>query len=280
MATVMKERRETFPAYRRTRAVNWSTLKEMARSPKHYRYRLEHPPEETPAMRLGRAIHTAVLEPDAFPLEYVVYDGPRRAGKEWEEFALVNVRKTILKVDEYQTALDVRDAVRGHKLAARLLRRGRSEVTLQWTDPQTRMRCKGRLDHLRGNVLTDLKSTRDVDARTFGRLCANMDYHAQLAFYRRGLIATGHELAPVYIVAVESGPPFDVGVFAVDEDVLDAGDQLVRKLLHQVKDCRRKRRWPGRYESEESLEFPEWALPSDNDLSGLGIAFQTVGGTP
>jgi hypothetical protein len=165
----------------------------------------------------------------------------------------------------------VRDAVRAHKLAARLLRRGRSEVTLTWTDPQTRMRCKGRLDHLRGNVLTDLKSTRDVDARTFGRLCANMDYHAQLAFYRRGLIATGHELAPVYIVAVESGAPFDVGVFAVDEDVLEAGDQLVRKLLHQVKDCRRKRRWPGRYESEESLAFPEWALPAGSDYTNVAI---------
>jgi len=267
MATLMTERRETFPAYRRTKAVNWSTLKEMARSPKHYRYRLENPPEETPGMRLGRAIHTAVLEPDAFPLEYVVYDGPRRAGKEWEEFALVNGRKTILKNDEYQTALDVRDAVQGHKLAARMLRRGRSEVTLQWTDPQTRMRCKGRLDHLRGDTLIDLKSTRDVDNRLFGRLCANMEYHAQLAFYRRGLLATGHKPAPVYIVAVESAAPFDVAVFAVDEDVLEAGDMLVRRLLHQVKTCRRLRRWPGRYESEESLAFPEWALPAGSDYT-------------
>jgi len=267
MATLMTERRETFPAYRRTKAVNWSTLKEMARSPKHYRYRLENPPEETPGMRLGRAIHTAVLEPDAFPLEYVVYDGPRRAGKEWEEFALVNGRKTILKNDEYQTALDVRDAVQGHKLAARMLRRGRSEVTLQWTDPQTRMRCKGRLDHLRGDTLIDLKSTRDVDNRLFGRLCANMEYHAQLAFYRRGLLATGHKPAPVYIVAVESAAPFDVAVFAVDEDVLEAGDMLVAKLLHQVKTCRRLRRWPGRYESEESLEFPQWALPAGSDYT-------------
>jgi exodeoxyribonuclease VIII len=273
MATVMKERRETFPGYRRVRAVNWSTLKEMARSPKHYRYRLENPPEETPAMRLGRAIHTAVLEPDAFPLEYVVYDGPRRAGKDWEEFAAVNVRKTILKVDEYQTALDVRDAVRGHKLAARLLRRGRREVTLQWTDPQTHMRCKGRLDHLRGDVLTDLKSTRDVDARTFGRLAARMGYIQQLAFYRRGLLATGHAEAPVYVVVVESEAPFSVAVYEVDDDALYAGDEIVGELLQQVKGCRKRRRWPDAHEGLETLDVPPWFFQDGKDeeliLTGL-----------
>lgn len=273
MATVIAERRETFPGYRRLRAVNWSTLREMKRSPMHYRYRLEHPPEETPAMRLGRAIHTAVLEPDAFPLEYVVYDGPRRAGAEWQEFALVNAARTILKRDEYETALDVRDAVLGHKLAARLLRRGRTEVTLQWVDPETRIRCKGRLDHLRGDVLTELKSSKDIEARTFGRLAVRMGYVEQLAFYRRGLLATGHAEAPVNIIAVESEPPFDVAVRPLSDDELWAGDEIVGELLAKVKECRRLRRWPGAYPDADALEVPGWYFEDGKDdemvLTGL-----------
>jgi len=268
-----------FQAYSDLRGVNWSTLREMGRSPAHYQHRLTTPRTDSPAMRLGRAIHTAVLEPDLFPVHWTLYDG-RRAGNAWTEFATVNAAKGILTVDEYDTVLEIRDAVHRHKVARRLLRYGKSEVTLQWVDPVTRIKCRARLDHLRGNVLTDLKSTKDIDNRTFGRLAANMGYAGQLAFYRLGLLATGHDLAPVRIVAVESTAPHDVAVFTVDEDVLEVGAMEVSKLLHQLKTCRRKRRWPGRYQEEESLQYPEWALPSDTDMSGLGIAFQTVEGTP
>ena len=66
------------------------------------------------------------------------------------------------------------------------------------------------------------------------------------------------------MLAVESEAPFDVAVFEVDEDVLLAGDLIVHDLLHKVRECRRRRRWPGRYEFTESLDFPTWALlPAD-----------------
>ena len=259
-----------FQAYSDLRGVNWSTLKEMGRSPLHYQHRLTTPRSDSPAMRLGRAIHTAVLEPDLFPVHWTLYDG-RRAGNAWTEFSAVNADKGILTVDEYDTVLAIRDAVRSHKVARRLLRHGKSEVTLQWIDPVTRIKCRARLDHLRGNALTDLKSTKDVESRTFGRLAEKMGYAGQLAFYRLGLIATGHDLAPVRIVAVEATAPHDVAVFTVDEDVLQVGVMEVRRLLHLVKTCRSRRRWPGRYPEEESLEYPEWALPAGSDYSTTQI---------
>jgi hypothetical protein len=255
-----------FEQYSDLAGCNWSLLREMAKSPAHYAHRLHNPRSDTPAMRFGRAVHTCVLEPDLFPVHWTLYDG-RRAGNAWQEFAAVNSDKGILTVDEYETVLAIRDSVQRHKLAARLLRRGKSEVTLRWVDPATRIRCKARLDHLCGDALTDLKTTKDVDNRVFGRLAERMAYHGQLGFYRRGLLATGHKPAPVHILAVEAEAPHDVAVFAVDEDVLEAGDMLVAKLLHQVKTCRRLRRWPGRYESEESLEFPAWALPAGSDYT-------------
>ena len=224
-------------------------------------------------MRLGRAIHAATLEPDVFPLEFVVFDGPRRAGKEWEEFALVNAARTVLKRDEYETALDVRDAVRAHKAARRLLRFGKPEVSIQWTDPQTRIKAKARLDWLApGGVLVDLKSTRDIDARTFGRLATSTGYVQQLAFYRMGLTANGAKDAPVYVVAVEADEPHDVAVFQLDDDVLYAGEEMVRELLAKLKDCRRKRRWPGRYETVQPLDVPPWFFGSrDDELTIMGL---------
>ena len=237
--------------------VNWSTLREMKRSPAHYKHRRETPREDTPAMRFGRALHCAVLEPDRFPVEWTLYDG-RRAGSAWTEFVTVNAGKSVLTLEDYQRVLDARDAVLAHKAARRLLRNGRTEVTVQWVDPATRIKCKARLDHLRGDVLTDLKTTRDVDARAYGRLAANNGVIEQMAFYRRGLLATGHKDVAVNLVVVEAEAPHDVAVRTLDEDMLWAGDEIVGGLLAEVKRCRRLRRWPGRYPEPEPLAVPPW----------------------
>jgi len=253
-------------------AVNWSTLKHMCKSAKHYRHRLEHPIADTARLILGRAIHTAVLEPDAFPLRYVVFDGSRRAGKMFDEFAEANEGRTILKRDEYDTALAIRDAVRDHDAAASLLY-GQSEVTVTWTDAGTGICCKGRVDHVNTDgVLVDLKTTASVDPFEFERTSAKMLYHAQLAFYARGLGLMDditYSSAP-RIIAVEAEPPHDVVVFRVTEDALIEGDRLVSELLHKVATCRETGRWPGRFSAEQDLTLPPWMLTDDSTTDTWG----------
>lgn len=263
----------SFAQYAAIPAVNWSTLKEMARSPLHYRYRLSEARDDTPRMSMGRAVHTSVLEPDRFALEYAVWGGPRRAGKDYEAFAASNPGRTILRLEEYERCLAMRDAVRRNRDARKLLRRGKPEVVLRWVDHETRLRCKARLDWLGGDgALTDLKTTADIDGRAFGRLAGRMLYHGQLAFYRAGLDALGIADAPVRIIAVEADPPHDVGVFRLPDEVLDAGRDLVDDLLRKLRRQRRSRRWPGRYHGEQVLELPPWMLTdSDDELELVGL---------
>ena len=260
----------SFPAYQALPGVNFSSLKAMADSPLHYRHRLTTPRMDTPAMRFGRAIHTAVLEPDRFPLEYVVFDGPRRAGKAWDEFEAANADRTILKTDEYAACLAVRDAVRNYGPAANLLR-GESEVSIQWTDAATGIECKARLDHIHAGAIVDLKSTSSLDAHDFERTAADLLYHGQLAMYRRGLAACGAEScddAPV-IIAVESSAPYDVAVFEPTDDALSIGDGLVSDLLFRLSQCRERDSWPGRFDSPQPLTLPPWLMGDDD--TGLGI---------
>lgn len=262
----------SFEEYAALPGVNWSTLKDMAKSPLHYRHRVSEPREDTPRMGMGRAVHTAVLEPDRFVLEYAVWSGPRRAGKDYEAFVAANPGRTILRADEYERCLTMRDAVRGNRDARKLLRRGQPEVVLKWVDPWTRLRCKARLDWLDRGALTDLKTTASIDALDFGRLAGRMLYHGQLAFYRGGLDATEHPKTPVRILAVEADPPHDVGVFVLPGDVLDAGFDLVDELLRKVRKHRSSRRWPGRYQGEQLLELPPWLLTeSDDELELVGL---------
>ncbi len=261
--------------YAAIEAVHWSCLKEMRKSPLHYRHRELHPPEETPTMRLGRAGHTAILEPMQFLRDYALFDGPVRRGKAWEAFEALHADKTILKHDEYDPCVAMHDAVSEHPIASQFFARGRSEQAVTWIDPETGLACKARIDRLSEaegfEGLIDVKTTGTIDSRLFGTLAARMGYYAQLAHYTMGLRVHGI-LVPPRIVAIEAKPPHDIAVFDIDGDTLEAGMQEVRELLAKVKECRERGAWPGRYAQEQPLHLPAWFFTDAEDAAGGALA--------
>lgn len=261
-----------FAEYRKIEAVNFSTLRELGRSPLHYRHRLENQRADTPALSLGRAVHSAVFEPDRFPLEYAVrpagIDRRTKDGKAAAaEFEAANVGRTVLDLSEYARCLAIRDAVRRNPHASAYLERGEPEYTIQWQDAITGLACKGRIDYVSDSrpAIVDLKTSRSIDARLFAATAARYGYHNQLAFYHDGYHASVGPKLPVVIVAVESEPPFDCGVFRVEDDELYCGQAEYRRLLDKLAFCRARDEWPGRYAKEQRLTLPAWAFADDTD---------------
>ena len=156
---------------------------------------------------------------------------------------------------------------------AELLTKGAAEVSIEWTDKDRGIACKGRMDWLTDTALVDLKTTRDIEVKAFGRHAGGMGYHCQLAFYQMGLFAHGLEPA-TKIIAVESCAPYDVAVFDLNEDVLWAGEVKVRQALALVARCREQRRWPGRYQEEASFMLPAWEFPGEDAED------EAIGGRP
>lgn len=74
----------SFKRYCKIPAVNQSTLKEILKSPKHYRAATEKAEQDTPAMRDGRIIHSLVLEPRSVSSRVAIWPEERRAGLVWE----------------------------------------------------------------------------------------------------------------------------------------------------------------------------------------------------
>jgi hypothetical protein len=262
-----------FADYRSIEAVNWSTLKHMDTSPLHYQQSLAGFDDKA-EFALGRATHTMILEPDLFALEYAVYaDGDRR-GKKWETFKEANAGRTIIKVDEYEDACAMRDAILRHPVARRLIEGGASEKVIQWTDAATGIQCKARLDKIT-TAIVDVKSAASVDARAFGNAAGKYGYHTQGAFYHDGWkTVTGDDL-PVKLIAVEKKKPFDVVVYALGEDDLEIGTDTYRKLLERVKECHGSGKWPGRAEEEQPLLLPSWIYGDggmfDDDATSLDL---------
>lgn len=268
----------SYAQYAALPAVNYSTLKEMKKSPLHYRHRLDHPRHDTRPLLIGRAVHAGVFEPDVFGREFIVWDG-HRVGKAWKQFAADHQSQTILTADEMDTCLGIRDAVRKHECASILLADGKSEQSIVWEDPETGLPCKARIDHA-FSYLIDLKTTKSAAEWAFQRVMANMGYHIQLAFYREGLSHTIGQLTPAYLIAAEQEPPHDVVVYEVTEEALALGWAECRKMLAQIRDCQRAGIWPGRQANlvPYRIDLPAYMYGPENedDVPALTVGEEQV----
>jgi hypothetical protein len=272
----------TFAEYQAIEAINWSRLKWLSRSPAHYLHALLNPGGDTAALKRGRAVHVAVLEPERFAALYSVWAG-RRAGRDWEAFlaAETAAAREVLTAKEYETAKGLAIAVRGDAVAARYVTGVRTEQTIRWTHnrpdldgvPGYKMACKARLDAVGELGAVDLKTARDGSPSAFGREVLRLEYHVQAAWYVDGVkAATGREL-PWSWVVVESAPPHVVQVYRADEETLQLGRERYRELLDLLHACTRDNSWPGYATTEMTLQLPRWAWPQDEDVEDIGLEF-------
>jgi hypothetical protein len=120
-------------------AVNFSTLKVMRLSAKHYQHELEERKaggdDEAAHFRVGRCVHTLLLEPEKFESSYTVFDGDKRT-KDWKLFKVANADRCILGRAEYTRAVGMARAVLGHPEASRYLERLASGAKVESTTPE------------------------------------------------------------------------------------------------------------------------------------------------
>jgi exodeoxyribonuclease VIII len=256
--------------YRTHSGVNWSTLKRMTESPLAYRSAIDTPQADSPAFMLGRAVHCLTLEPAEFEARFSVYEGTRR-GKEWEKFSEENSARDILTGTEYSFARAISTAVLSNRVARGYIERSIIERPLFWTDKDTSIECKARPDMVipDAGVLADLKTTRSIDPRRIGAECARYLYPHQLAHYAQGcrLSSEGWEPSRAILIFVEKTAPYDVGVFEVPQLALDVARDEVAALLSRLAECRASGRWPGRYETEQTLELPTYFYGGEMEVS-------------
>jgi len=254
----------TRDAYMAHEGINWSTLKYADTSMLHYKHVVDNPPEDTTRFGVGRAIHTAILQPERLALDYTVFEGKTRRGKAWDAFEAENVSKTILKRSEWDAVEALAKRVKADETAQKWLHLESAliERAITWTDRVTGLSCKGKPDAV-NSAIVDVKSTGNIDERVFRALAARMGYFGQLAFYRRGYHTLTKLWLPCAIVAVEADAPHDIGVFVVDEESLRVADEKISRLLSRVAECRKTNVWPGRYQKAQTLTMPEWAKDGD-----------------
>ena len=235
-------------------AVNKSTLWWLRKSPAHFQWARTAETPDTPAMRFGRAVHSAILTPSEYLDSYVVFTGDRRtkAGKE-EYQALVDSGAEILSEDDAETIREMMKACTDS-----VFNGCEFEKELFWTDPDTGVSCKGRLDAVRHGAVIDYKTTTDASTDGFTREAIRYGYDLQAAMYLVAAKANGYGDCEFWFVAQEKSTPYAVNVIKAGDAFLDRGRWLMLDLLTKYKECAEKDEWPG-YGTNE-LIIPEWAV--------------------
>jgi hypothetical protein len=211
-----------------------------------YRWRADHPRPDTDALALGRAIHTAVLEPSIYEEEYTVKPREMKySTKEGRAWRAERLDKTILTVDHGRTLGYVLESLARNDEAQDIISHGDTEQTIEWKNE--RLDCKARVDILGQTHITDLKTTRDL--KWFERDAERLLYHGQLAWYLDGAIAAGlldASVAGASVIVVETSEPYDTAVCRVPAYALEAGRNLYQGLLCYYRECKLNGSWPGR----------------------------------
>jgi len=275
--------RLAFDRYVGMEGVNWSKLKLLRESPLAYKHAVDTGEDDDAASRgMLRLVHALTLEPENVGRDYALFTDGDRRGDKFTAHKAAFPGRTYPNQREWDKAQAIAKAVREHPVAGPIVTGadGRSEVTIAWTDPETGLPCKGRMDRVirrparadRLYTVIDLKTVGSIQERRFAYMVARNGWHCQLAHYCDGLaIAQGlgrvtgdTPQVDAMFIAVEDKPPHDVGVFILEpETTLWAGDEERRKLLTKLAECVQTNHWPGRYDAPVLLDLPAWAFDPD-----------------
>ena len=269
--------------YHRHPAVSKSHLDQVARSPLHYWAAYVDPErkerEATPAMVIGSALHTHVLELDTWDQRYITapdgLDRRTKAGKElWAAFEAEASSRQVVSRSDAELVIGMGRAVWSHPAAAFLLNRpGQAEQTYLWIDEATGMECKCRPDWMTndGQLIVDLKTTEDASPAGFRKSIGNFRYHVQAAWYLDGIErATGRRPEQFIFICVEKKPPHAVAVYAASVEMVATGAITAEADLARLAMCRESNEWPGYSNQIEVIDLPPWMQPRPDGQLALG----------
>lgn len=269
-------------------SVNFSTLKFMGISPLHYLDAVQNGTPDKPAFALGRAAHTALLEPETWEERYIVKPETvdrvddegnvktiqlRRDNRipEWREFVALakEQRKSIITQEDYDKALVMAQRALVDPVASKRLQgRTEKEITILWKHALTGFQIRSRLDLVNHDlpVICDVKSVGDIRPRRMWTNFERFSYLAQAAMYTDAWFAATGEMLSFEVIAVESKRPFDIAVIPVSEDDLESGRKMYEVWLEELARCRESRQFLGIARGKElPFERPGWALWDDEN---------------
>ena len=224
-------------------------------------------PKVTPAMELGTAFHTLILEPHLFEKNYAIEPEKvllKDVGRErYEEYKkqvelLTITDKIILSFETMERLLCMKKSLNEHEKAMAFILDGKYEQSYFWLDLNSGLMAKARPDILHANIIVDLKTCDDASPRAFQRAMAESGYHVQGAMVQEGIRKLEErEVSNVVNVCVETKYPYSIGIYPIDESALEIGYTKFKQSLLDIKQAKENNDYP--HYLTQTISLPVWA---------------------
>lgn len=200
------------------------------------------PEEESNALIFGKLCHCLLLEPQLFETEYAIVDfGKLRTNKKYWDAKEEMPGKIIISPDEYEHAKEMIEHVHKHKLAETILSGATAEMPFTWTDKETGLPCKAKLDAIKrtkaGIVVIDYKTSSDI--LSVLNWPQKLQYPLQAEFYCRAVEEKYGEKPIEFVFIIQSNKEEEedmVCVANVEYETQEVARSIVTHHMYEIRD--------------------------------------------
>ena len=236
-------------------------IRTFKKNKKQFEYSLTHDlVKQTKAMADGTAVHAFFLERDKFDTDFVIKPADMRlntkAGKEW---ALEHQSKIIIDSELGNNLYEMEKSFMDSPAKLIYDIKGQAELSYFWDDLGT-IKGKCRPDWISddGSIVVDVKTTTDASPYGFQKSIANWGYHLQLGWYLRGLRKLVLPVKEFIFIAIEKTPPFCVGVYSADQNMMDFAMKELDQLMPEIQTAMMSNEFPDYTPEITSIGLPPW----------------------
>lgn len=242
-------------------ALSYSGLKEFAKSPAHFKHWQTEAREPTEAMKFGAALHASLLEPDKLAVQS---GGTTWRTKGFKEFEHENPEKVCVPEEVFKNIELMSTSLLSNITVKNMLARAAKETELFWEDNDYSFKCKCKLDMLfvKNNtaIIADIKTTDDATPQAVSRTIANYKYHWQAYWYSYAVRQVRRvKDVKFFWIFVEKKPPYSVGLYEPDAEMLDVASRQIQELLPDYAECLEADYWPSISSQTQTISLPRWA---------------------
>jgi ATP-dependent exoDNAse (exonuclease V) beta subunit len=186
----------------------------------------KEPEKASDALSFGKLCHCMLLEPDAVAERFMVVDfGKTRTTKKYAEAVETYPGFEIVTQDEMDRAKKMIEEIGKHPLASRIIAGATAEMPYTWTDKDTGLPCKCKIDAIKrtknGIVVIDYKTSSDIQSVL--NWPQKLQYPLQAEFYSRAVKEKYGEDPCEFIFIIQSNKEGEEDVIAVANVEYDTG---------------------------------------------------------
>lgn len=197
--------------------------------------------EKTDALVFGKLCHCLLLEPEEVKERFAIADfGKTRRNKKYDDAILANPGKEVVSEEEVDRARGMISQIKNHKLASAILDGATAEMPYVWTDEETGLPCKCKIDAIKrtkaGLVVIDYKTARSIEDVI--KYAQKTQYAIQAEFYKMAVKNRFGEEPVEFVFIIQSNQPGEediVCVANVEQETQYVAKTIMRSHMETIK---------------------------------------------